>query len=298
MTDNGRPDVVHQFRERMADDEALLQQSSTVDEIAPFEFFNSLAALDVKAADRGELLDSGFVYIIEADGLGLFKIGKSVDVHNRISHYRTACPVACTTIFVARVPLRCLDHVERSLHRAFSDVRYRGEWFRLSGDHIQQLQKTVETAIAKDMRAVDREVTQKALTYDVYHVQEWRAAAIRMQKSIDENAVPTSDLIMDRIMSAWQDGEHIYASDLKRRTGRPPRVIHDILRGLLVNGDVAIVSPTRHPSYGSFWLDTYKQCKLIIPDVTCDWEMTCDQYEIQVSEPLGRPVPEFFGRSR
>ena len=62
------------------------------------------------------------------------------------------------------------------------------------------------------------------------------------------------------------------------------------------NGKDTVSIPA--PDTGEFWFDRqYRLCKLILPDATCDWERT-DGFEILVSEPPGKTVPEFFGVSR
>jgi len=74
---------------------------------------------------------SGFVYFIEAEKLGVVKIGFS-DSHpdRRLRELQTGCPA----------PLKLLAYFEgtaneeRQLHRTFSDLRSHGEWFRLDGD--------------------------------------------------------------------------------------------------------------------------------------------------------------------
>ena len=72
------------------------------------------------------------VYFIEAEGLGLVKIGCADDARKRIGDLQVGCPV--------NLILRGVQHVddasghERSLHRTFAHLRTRGEWFRIEGD--------------------------------------------------------------------------------------------------------------------------------------------------------------------
>ena len=69
----------------------------------------------------------GYIYFVEAHGLGLIKIGHAKhDVINRIRELTTGCPV--------RLELRSIAlgarKDERNLHRHFRLLRQKGEWFR------------------------------------------------------------------------------------------------------------------------------------------------------------------------
>jgi hypothetical protein len=107
------------------------------------------------------------------------------------------------------------------------------------------------------------------------------------------------DLVIDRFEYAGQCGEMIEMSDLTRSIARKPQDIHEAVRTLIHDGVVAIVSPNRgSPGMGKVWFDSYRYSKLKLTDVTCDWEETWCEREVQVSEPLGEVVPECFGQER
>lgn len=74
------------------------------------------------------------IYFIEAEGLGAVKIGNAIDVAKRMLGLQCACPV----------PLKLIGLVEWSdlwtegqVHRHFSHLRARGEWFRLEPEIVE-----------------------------------------------------------------------------------------------------------------------------------------------------------------
>jgi hypothetical protein len=261
------------------------------------------ASLEVMAADRDTSFLTSYVYVIEAIGLGLFKIGKANDFATRFPSYRTECPVECRPVIAGVVPNEFVGQIERGLHRRYADKRKKGEWFALSEDDLARLAQSIReesrTAISRTRYAIKRNpILERVRPLD----DDWlrRNAEIRQEQA--RSAVPTDELILDRIADAAAGPLRLcaqgLASDLKHHYFRSPHAVHEDLRTLIRAGEVAIVSPRRHPETGTFWFDAYRDCGLIIPDVTCTWERTYEGYEIQVSEPLGRTVPEFFGVSR
>lgn len=89
---------------------------------------NSLRAKQ-RAADRrlsARRQVAQVVYFVEAEGMGLVKIGTSSDMHLRLCSIRSHSPA----------PIRFLKAIagdaalEAALHNRFSRLRVRGEWFR------------------------------------------------------------------------------------------------------------------------------------------------------------------------
>lgn len=72
----------------------------------------------------------GFVYFIEAVGLGRVKIGLAADVKKRCSQLQVASPTTLALLGV--VGTDDVRRLEVDLHRRFSALRDRGEWFRLT----------------------------------------------------------------------------------------------------------------------------------------------------------------------
>jgi hypothetical protein len=70
----------------------------------------------------------GFVYFIEAIGVGVIKIGYSGNVAERLSNLDIASPVPLVLMCAAPGSVRD----ERALHAFFHEHRIRGEWFARS----------------------------------------------------------------------------------------------------------------------------------------------------------------------
>jgi hypothetical protein len=78
------------------------------------------------------------VYLIADQEAGLFKIGISINVTNRISSLMTGSGRNLVLLKSWNFRNASLT-VERSLHRKFSEYRTHGEWFRLTNDAVQAL---------------------------------------------------------------------------------------------------------------------------------------------------------------
>lgn len=252
-----------------------------------------------QAAERDIELAHGSVYVIEAVGLGLYKIGMTNDFSNRFSAYATTCPVDCRPVLVAAMPLMMISAVEAALHARFSEKLMRGEWFRLSDEDIASLPGAVEQAAKENSRITRHVLRSKPLRREKRREarveREIQARILRMQQAA---AVPTDELILDRITDAQQFGRKLDMTDLVRSIDRKPQLIHEHVRDMICSGELAISEPRRNPNDGAIWLDAYRYANIIIPDESCDWELTNCGHEILVSEPLGEFVPEFFGRTR
>lgn len=83
--------------------------------------------------ELGVTADVGYIYILKATN-GLYKIGKTQNLNNRIKTIRTASPVK---IEVYRV-FQSTEYskIELHLHSLFSDFREIGEWFRLTDEEL------------------------------------------------------------------------------------------------------------------------------------------------------------------
>jgi hypothetical protein len=254
---------------------------------------------EARAADRNRQVGTAYIYVIEAEGLGLFKIGLATDLTSRFPHYRTECPVPCRPVIAAIVPQFDVGKIEKALHRRFHDRRKKGEWFALTEDDLGGLATAIREACKPALRALDAELRQYAPISRPPMDEAWLKREAELRQTQARTALPTEDLILDRVADAPRPmTAQCLSADLKHHYYRKPQDVHASVRALLRAGELAIVSPRRHPDTGVIWFDDYKNCDLIIPDVTCTWEETREGYEIQVSEPLGRTVPEFFGVSR
>jgi hypothetical protein len=88
----------------------------------------------VQATDR-----SGFVYVIQ-DESGLCKIGRTRDVAKRIRALSTGS--SSELKLIASWPCSDAGEYESMLHQAWSEVRVRGEWFRIPDDVVTGWKKT------------------------------------------------------------------------------------------------------------------------------------------------------------
>lgn len=66
------------------------------------------------------------VYFVRARSGGLIKIGKAVNVANRLALFQMGSPVPLEVVAVVR---KCHPYLERRLHNYFAAHRVRGEWF-------------------------------------------------------------------------------------------------------------------------------------------------------------------------
>lgn len=266
----------------------LSEQSSTCsDDVPPI-----LSPRDKRAhslhIDRSKK-PRGCVYVIEAVGLSLFKIGMASDFASRYATYKTECPVECRPILVATMPALIVSTVEAALHLRFADKRAKGEWFWLKPPDLNKL-----AAVIRESAAVASDRTGQSSSDPLLEQRVDR----RLMKIQQASVTPLREKILDLVIDAQSRHEAIDVTDIVDAIDRRPHNVHECVRDLISDGQIAVVSPLRHPEDGSIWLRSYKQTKLIIPDETCDWELTNCGHEILVSEPLGEFVPEFFGRQR
>lgn len=70
----------------------------------------------------------GCVYLVEATGIDKVKIGFATNLADRLRNLQTACPVPLKLLAVVAGG----DEVELELHRRFAHLRSHGEWFFLT----------------------------------------------------------------------------------------------------------------------------------------------------------------------
>lgn len=261
---------------------------------------NLLGCIEHKAADRDLTVDRGYIYVVLAEGLGLYKIGMATDLTQRLSTHRGSCPVPLHPVLSFTVPKLDMYEIEQAVHAKYDERRVRGEWFALTGDDLAGMPEAVQRIAKRGLNELEREIARSGrLRYNEAEIKRSQHFAQLIARIQSESAIPTDELVMDRVTDACQSGEPVTSLDLSRSIDRKPTVVHEAIRNLIRAGEVAIVSPRRNPNGGSVWLnDAYRHRPLIIPDATCDWELTLCGHEILISEPPGRLVPEFFYCSR
>lgn len=85
---------------------------------------------------------SGFVYFITFEG-GPIKIGKALDVKKRLSALQTSSP---ETLFVLGA-ISGGSEMEASLHKQFSHLRLRGEWFRRESELLSFIEESRDISL-------------------------------------------------------------------------------------------------------------------------------------------------------
>jgi hypothetical protein len=103
-----------------------------------------------------------YVYFIEAFGeheLKRIKIGSSQHPKERLAELQVGSPVKLKLMGV--VKCQSNNHarqVEKLAHKIFHAQRRRGEWFRLSRKHIEQMKSLIErSAVSTAASASDRD---------------------------------------------------------------------------------------------------------------------------------------------
>ena len=87
----------------------------------------------------------GHVYLFKAEN-GLIKIGFSENPEQRLEHFLNG-PVEVWLLYSSPATQRPAE-LERNLHKQYAAKRVRGEWFALSDNDVQQIQKTCNGASA------------------------------------------------------------------------------------------------------------------------------------------------------
>lgn len=74
--------------------------------------------------------DVAYIYFVQAQTLGLIKIGFAVDLEARLSAVRCSSPDGVSLLGVCRVSPLTVRQAEGALHAKFAHLRDHGEWFR------------------------------------------------------------------------------------------------------------------------------------------------------------------------
>jgi len=78
----------------------------------------------------GELSRENKIYFVLAEEVGRIKIGKSLEIENRVSQLQTGSPIELKLVCL----LDLSDKYEGILHEFFKEDRVHGEWFEYSED--------------------------------------------------------------------------------------------------------------------------------------------------------------------
>ena len=91
--------------------------------------------------DDSEEDGSGFVYLAATEH-GDYKIGRSQNPDDRISHFDTKMPIDVRRVHI--FPADNADEAESILHEWCDDHRVKGEWFDLSDRHVDVIKSIAE----------------------------------------------------------------------------------------------------------------------------------------------------------
>jgi hypothetical protein len=85
-------------------------------------------AVRAKPSRKKAFAGMGIIYLVEAVGSGLAKIGWTTDLETRVASLQTSSPHILAVLATRLGPISA----ERSLHEQFASLRVHGEWFRLT----------------------------------------------------------------------------------------------------------------------------------------------------------------------
>jgi len=77
----------------------------------------------------------GFIYLVQAVGTDRFKIGRAINVPNRLRGLQTSSPLKIRYVYHAYV--QNMNLCEMELHHKFSEQREIGEWFALTQQDVK-----------------------------------------------------------------------------------------------------------------------------------------------------------------
>lgn len=72
----------------------------------------------------------GFVYLMYAKDMNLYKIGQSINPHKRLMQLNYESP--CTVSLIHQMPVTNMIAAEYYFHVLFNKKRVKGEWFALN----------------------------------------------------------------------------------------------------------------------------------------------------------------------
>lgn len=78
-----------------------------------------------------------FIYFVQAETLRFIKIGRALDLGDRMKTLQVGCPDRL--ILLGVIPTDEPRTVEKRLHYRFRDLRHRGEWFSESDELLAHI---------------------------------------------------------------------------------------------------------------------------------------------------------------
>jgi hypothetical protein len=140
------------------------------------------------------------VYVMEAEGLGLFKIGVSRNPRRRLSDISTSSPVPIAVRLSGR-PLAHHDarEEERALHGMLHTKRVRGEWFQLTEGDLEVVKGRLELPPdARPREIMSEEELERCVQHlnKLGHLLGYRCDAYRVLRSRKDHTDALGDLVL------------------------------------------------------------------------------------------------------
>ena len=107
-------------------------------EFAPYHYYNPeygfLLMINLVSSSKEKQLNRPtYTYVLSNPITGLTKIGKSINFGRRRKALENSSGVALELIVLIK------EDIERKLHKKYKEFRVKGEWFKLSKLHLEEL---------------------------------------------------------------------------------------------------------------------------------------------------------------
>jgi hypothetical protein len=103
----------------------------------------------------------GVVYFIQAEALGLIKIGSAINADKRLTALQSGCPDRLR--LVAFVGTDDVIATERAMHRHFRHHREHHEWFRPGADLMAYIEEYAVRVIKRKRPHQAKEIARQAI---------------------------------------------------------------------------------------------------------------------------------------
>lgn len=101
--------------------------------------------LRIKIRDAQLITSNNYLYLIRMVGTDFVKIGRATNVQNRIDDFNVGNPYELEVVYTAK--MFNFGKIEQRVHKAVSEKKVKGEWFKLTEIEVANLIVTVEDMI-------------------------------------------------------------------------------------------------------------------------------------------------------
>ncbi|MCR6096897.1 GIY-YIG nuclease family protein [Salipaludibacillus agaradhaerens] len=122
----------------------------------------------------------GYVYLIKEFHSNTYKIGKAVNVENRLKIFNVKLPFKWELIHT----IKCKDYhrAETKAHNIFSTKRVNGEWFDLSDGDVEEIKSDSFKKVINSNKK-----TKKRFDYTEIYLKPTQIPGVIKDKSVDEH---------------------------------------------------------------------------------------------------------------